>query len=186
MQSLSFSSSISVTKPQWRVTSSPGVTFTRRTTKSTVNAKIREIFMPAFSSTMTEGKIVSWIKSESDVLSKGESVVVVESDMDVETFYDGILDAIVVPEGESAPVGVPFGLLVESEPASGSAPAATIHSLRRYTNLQPPPAIPSSNRRRLQPPPDWIVTFPLERERRGFQVWVSRSDLREKSPNLRD
>ncbi|MFS7993343.1 putative dihydrolipoyllysine-residue acetyltransferase [Helianthus anomalus] len=137
MQSLSFSSSISATKPQWRLTSSPAVTFTRRTTKSTINAKIREIFMPALSSTMTEGKIVSWIKSEGDVLSKGESVVVVESDkadMDVETFYDGILAAIVVPEGESAPVGAPIGLLAESEAeieaaraqaaaSSGSAPA---------------------------------------------------------------
>ncbi|MFS7905772.1 putative dihydrolipoyllysine-residue acetyltransferase [Helianthus anomalus] len=99
MQSLSFSSSISATKPQWRVTSTPAVTFTRRTTKSTIKAKIREIFMPTLSSTMTEGKIVSWIKLEGDVLSKGESVVVVvESDMDVETFYDGILAAIVVPE----------------------------------------------------------------------------------------
>ncbi|MFS7993336.1 putative dihydrolipoyllysine-residue acetyltransferase [Helianthus anomalus] len=90
--------------------------------------------MPALSSTMTEGKIVSWIKSEGDVLSKGESVVVVESDkadMDVETFYDGILAAIVVPEGESAPVGAPIGLLAESEAEieaaraqAGSAPAA--------------------------------------------------------------
>lgn len=74
--------------------------------------------MPALSSTMTEGKIVSWIKSEGDRLNKGESVVVVESDkadMDVETFYDGILAAIVVPEGDSAPVGAPIGLLAESE-----------------------------------------------------------------------
>ena len=43
------------------------------------------------------------VHSEGDRLSKGESVVVVESDkadMDVETFYDGILAAIVVGEGE--------------------------------------------------------------------------------------
>lgn len=64
--------------------------------------------MPALSSTMTEGKIVSWIKSEGDKLSKGDSVVVVESDkadMDVETFYDGILAKIIVDEGSVAPVG---------------------------------------------------------------------------------
>lgn len=44
--------------------------------------------MPALSSTMTEGKIVSWLKSEGDKITKGESVVVVESDkadMDVES-----------------------------------------------------------------------------------------------------
>ncbi|KAK9934766.1 hypothetical protein M0R45_021899 [Rubus argutus] len=73
---------------------------------------------PQAPSTMTEGKIVSWIKSEGDVLSKGESVVVVESDkadMDVETFYDGILAAIVVGEGETAPVGAAIGILAETE-----------------------------------------------------------------------
>lgn len=74
--------------------------------------------MPALSSTMTEGKIVSWIKSEGDKLSKGESVVVVESDkadMDVETFYDGYLAAIMVDEGGIAAVGSAIGLLAETE-----------------------------------------------------------------------
>ncbi|XP_045826903.1 dihydrolipoyllysine-residue acetyltransferase component 5 of pyruvate dehydrogenase complex, chloroplastic [Trifolium pratense] len=92
----------------------------RRTTTNNliVRAKIREIFMPALSSTMTEGKIVSWIKSEGDKLSKGDSVVVVESDkadMDVETFYDGILAAIVVEEGGVAAVGSPIAFLAENE-----------------------------------------------------------------------
>jgi len=67
---------------------------------------------------MTEGKIVSWIKSEGDKLSKGDSVVVVESDkadMDVETFYDGILAAIVVEEGDVAAVGSPIAFLAETE-----------------------------------------------------------------------
>jgi predicted deacylase len=35
--------------------------------------------MPALSSTMTEGKIVSWLKSPGDKVAKGESIVVVES-----------------------------------------------------------------------------------------------------------
>ncbi|KAJ4901133.1 hypothetical protein Rs2_15084 [Raphanus sativus] len=84
----------------------------------TVRSKIREIFMPALSSTMTEGKIVSWLKTEGEKLAKGQSVVVVESDkadMDVETFYDGYLAAIVVGEGETAPVGAAIGLLAETE-----------------------------------------------------------------------
>nr|GLL40407.1 dihydrolipoyllysine-residue acetyltransferase component 5 of pyruvate dehydrogenase complex, chloroplastic [Ipomoea trifida] len=89
-----------------------------RTRTRVVESKIREIFMPALSSTMTEGKIVSWVKSEGDKLAKGESVVVVESDkadMDVESFYDGFLATIIVPEGSSAPVGSPIALLAESE-----------------------------------------------------------------------
>ncbi|CAL0300651.1 unnamed protein product [Lupinus luteus] len=89
-----------------------------RSSPNLVRAKIREIFMPALSSTMTEGKIVSWLKSQGDKLSKGQSVVVVESDkadMDVETFYDGYLAAIMVDEGGVAAVGSPIALLAESE-----------------------------------------------------------------------
>ncbi len=79
---------------------------------------IYEIFMPALSSTMTEGKIVSWIKSPGDKVEKGETVVVVESDkadMDVESFYEGYLAAIVTQVGEMAPVGEAIALLAETE-----------------------------------------------------------------------
>jgi pyruvate dehydrogenase E2 component (dihydrolipoamide acetyltransferase) len=79
---------------------------------------IREIFMPALSSTMTEGKIVSWTKSPGDKVSKGETLLIVESDkadMDVEAFYDGFLGVMVVPAGESAAVGATIGYLAETE-----------------------------------------------------------------------
>lgn len=77
-----------------------------------------EVFMPALSSTMTEGKIVSWSKEPGDKVEKGETVVVVESDkadMDVESFYEGYLGVIVVPAGESAPVGAAIALIAETE-----------------------------------------------------------------------
>ncbi|MDH6100653.1 2-oxo acid dehydrogenase subunit E2 [Anabaenopsis sp. FSS-46] len=79
---------------------------------------IHEVFMPALSSTMTEGKIVSWVKSPGDKVEKGETVVVVESDkadMDVETFYEGYLAHIIVPAGESAPVGSAIAYIAETE-----------------------------------------------------------------------
>jgi pyruvate dehydrogenase E2 component (dihydrolipoamide acetyltransferase) len=79
---------------------------------------IHEVFMPALSSTMTEGKIVSWLKSPGDKVEKGETVVVVESDkadMDVESFYEGYVATILVPAGESAPVGAAIALLTETE-----------------------------------------------------------------------
>jgi pyruvate dehydrogenase E2 component (dihydrolipoamide acetyltransferase) len=100
---------------------------------------IREVFMPALSSTMTEGKIVSWSKAPGDKVEKGETVLVVESDkadMDVESFYEGYLAAIAVPAGEAAPVGSTLGLIAETEAeiaqaqekmkgaADSSAPAA--------------------------------------------------------------
>lgn len=111
--------------------------------------------MPALSSTMTEGKIVSWIKSEGDKLAKGESVVVVESDkadMDVETFYDGYLAAIMVEEGGVAAVGSAIALLAETEDemnearskANSSSPAvppsAPATSAAESETASPPPA----------------------------------------------
>lgn len=101
---------------------------------------IHEVFMPALSSTMTEGKIVSWVKSPGDKVEKGETVVVVESDkadMDVESFYEGYLAVITVPAGETVPVGEAIALLAEtpdeietakqqaSQSSSASAPAST-------------------------------------------------------------
>ncbi|MFB2835619.1 dihydrolipoamide acetyltransferase family protein [Floridanema evergladense] len=79
---------------------------------------IHEVFMPALSSTMTEGKIVSWVKSPGDKIDKGETVVVVESDkadMDVESFYEGYLATIIVEAGGVAPVGAAIALVAETE-----------------------------------------------------------------------
>ena len=79
---------------------------------------IHEIFMPALSSTMTEGKITTWVKAPGDKIEKGETVLIVESDkadMDVESFNEGILAAIVVQAGETADVGSALGLLAETE-----------------------------------------------------------------------
>uniref|UniRef100_A0A7N0RBU5 Dihydrolipoamide acetyltransferase component of pyruvate dehydrogenase complex n=1 Tax=Kalanchoe fedtschenkoi TaxID=63787 RepID=A0A7N0RBU5_KALFE len=151
--SSSFLSSPTVVR---RNPSNPWTNFYRNSKcgKTPIEAKIREIFMPALSSTMTEGKIVSWIKSEGDKLSKGESVVVVESDkadMDVETFYDGYLAAIMVEEGGTAPVGSAIAFLAEtldeiseakskSSTAASSAPSA---SPAAVTEPAPVPSAPS-------------------------------------------
>ncbi len=97
--------------------------------------------MPALSSTMTEGKIVEWLKKPGDKVERGESVLVVESDkadMDVESFNEGFLAAVLMPAGGTAPVGETIGLIVETQaeiaevqakapaaPAAVPAPAAT-------------------------------------------------------------
>ena len=87
--------------------------------------------MPALSSTMTEGKIVEWLKQPGDKVARGESVLVVESDkadMDVESFKDGYLAAVLMPAGSTAPVGETIGLIVETEAeiadAQAKAPSA--------------------------------------------------------------
>ena len=87
--------------------------------------------MPALSSTMTEGKIVEWLKQPGQRVERGDSVLVVESDkadMDVEAFHGGFLAAVLMPAGGTAPVGETIGLIVDSEAeiatAAAQAPAA--------------------------------------------------------------
>ncbi|TVU05770.1 hypothetical protein EJB05_48953 [Eragrostis curvula] len=133
----------------------------RRRGRMVVRAKIREIFMPALSSTMTEGKIVSWNASEGDRVSKGDPVVVVESDkadMDVETFHDGIVAAVLVPAGESAPVGAPIALLAESEEEVAAA-VAKAQELANGGQQQAPP--PSADAAATPPPPPPAAEAPV-------------------------
>ncbi|MDX2240236.1 MAG: dihydrolipoamide acetyltransferase family protein [Leptolyngbyaceae cyanobacterium bins.302] len=109
---------------------------------------INEVFMPALSSTMTEGKIVSWVKSPGDKVEKGETVVVVESDkadMDVESFYEGYLAVITVPAGEMAPVGAAIALIAETE--------AEIESAQQKASASTVPASAPTSAPASQPQP---------------------------------
>ncbi|EFJ48742.1 dihydrolipoamide acetyltransferase [Volvox carteri f. nagariensis] len=113
---------------------------------------VKDVFMPALSSTMTEGKIVSWLKNVGDKVKKGEALVVVESDkadMDVESFAEGILGAIVVQEGERASVGAPIAFVAENaseveeakkKAAAMGAPAAAAPAAAPAAPAAPAPA----------------------------------------------
>ena len=111
-----------------------------------------EIFMPALSSTMTEGKIVEWLKQPGDKVERGESVLVVESDkadMDVESFNEGYLAAVLMPAGGTAPVGETIGLIVETEAeiAEVAAKAPAAPAVAPVPAAAPAPAAP------VTPPP---------------------------------
>ena len=130
--------------------------------------------MPALSSTMTEGKIVEWLKQPGDKVERGESVLVVESDkadMDVESFNEGYLAAVLMPAGGTAPVGETIGLIVETEaeiaevaakapaapavapvPAAAPAPAAPV---------TPPPAPATATAPATAPAPATAVAAPV-------------------------
>lgn len=118
---------------------------------------IHDVFMPALSSTMTEGKIVSWEKSPGDRVEKGETVVVVESDkadMDVESFYEGYLAAIIVPAGEAAAVGAPIALVAETEAEIETAKQQVAQSAKpAATTTSQPTTTPASNLTAAAPAP---------------------------------
>ncbi len=120
---------------------------------------IHEVFMPALSSTMTEGKIVSWVKSPGDRVEKGETVVVVESDkadMDVESFYEGYLAVITVPAGEAAPVGAAIALVAETE--------AEIETAKQQANQSSQVAAVTPAPKETAPAPEPVAAAPAAQD----------------------
>lgn len=63
------------------------------------------LMMPRLSDTMEEGNIVGWVKKVGDKVSPGDVLAEVETDkatMDLESFYEGTLLHIAVPQGHIA------------------------------------------------------------------------------------
>jgi len=65
------------------------------------------INMPRLSDTMEEGTVAKWLVNVGDKVSEGDILAEIETDkatMEFESFYEGTLLHIGVPEGETAPV----------------------------------------------------------------------------------
>jgi pyruvate dehydrogenase E2 component (dihydrolipoamide acetyltransferase) len=83
--------------------------------------------MPRLSDSMETGKILRWLKKEGEDVKKGEPLVEIESDkanIEVEAYASGKLSKIVVPEGESAPIGAVIAEIGDGTAAPAAAPAA--------------------------------------------------------------
>jgi pyruvate dehydrogenase E2 component (dihydrolipoamide acetyltransferase) len=77
---------------------------------------LKEIIMPNLGTTTDEIKIVRWLKSENEIVKRGEPIFEVETDkavMEVESFMEGYLKKIVVPEGGTAAVGAVVAFIGE-------------------------------------------------------------------------
>ncbi len=82
------------------------------TQKSTTNIislpkTIQIVRMPKLSDTMTEGTVVKWNKKVGDKVKSGDILAEIETDkatMEFESFYDGVLLYIGIPEKKAAPV----------------------------------------------------------------------------------
>ena len=118
-----------------------------------------QILMPALSPTMTEGKLARWLKSVGDMVKAGDVIAEIETDkatMEVEAVDEGILSAILVPEGaEGVAVNTPIATLGEGEaatPAPKPAPAAEPAAAK----AAPAPAAAAVS----APEKDWGATAP--------------------------
>ncbi|MBP6182316.1 pyruvate dehydrogenase complex dihydrolipoamide acetyltransferase [Flavobacterium sp.] len=89
------------------------------------------ITMPRLSDTMTEGTVATWLKKVGDKISEGDILAEIETDkatMEFESFNEGTLLYIGIPEGETAPVDSLLAIIgnegedVSALIAGGSAP----------------------------------------------------------------
>jgi len=119
-----------------------------------------DVYMTQLSPTMTEGKIVRWLKKEGEELASGEVLVEVETDkatMEMEVVDEGILHKILQPEGSVVTVGTPIAVIAEEDekiaedympeglgdaPAD-AAPAASETLATSLPETAPPAAAPS-------------------------------------------
>ena len=67
-----------------------------------------EVNMPRLSDTMQEGTITRWLKQVGDEVKRGDVIAEVETDkanMEVEAYDSGILEQVIVQEGQTVPIG---------------------------------------------------------------------------------
>src|SRR5579884_2215140 len=97
-----------------------------------------EIVMPRMSDTMETGTIVRWLKHEGDEVKRGEPIAEIETDkatMQLESYANGILQRVLLPEGKSAPIGTPIAVI---------APPGETRAEKVATPAQASPAAPSA------------------------------------------
>jgi 2-oxoglutarate dehydrogenase E2 component (dihydrolipoamide succinyltransferase) len=89
---------------------------------------VHEITMPKLGETVTEGTVGSWKKQVGDQIEFDDPLFEVSTDKvdsEIPSPYDGVLLEIVVPEGETVPVGTVLARIGEAGAAlSGPPPAA--------------------------------------------------------------
>jgi pyruvate dehydrogenase E2 component (dihydrolipoamide acetyltransferase) len=76
-----------------------------------------KVLMPKLSDTMSEGKILKWLKHEGEKVKQGEILVEIESDkadMELEAYDSGVLRKIFINDGGKAPIGAPLAIIAEA------------------------------------------------------------------------
>ncbi|SRR5579875_100762 len=118
-----------------------------------------EITMPKLSDTMEEGKIIHWLKHPGDSIRHGEAIAEVETDkadMVLESFDEGVLEEIRLPEGQSAPVGAVIAIM-RKPGAEREEPVTAIPTA--HEPEEPVTAIPTARE-----PEEPVTAIPTARE----------------------
>jgi len=83
--------------------------------------------MPSLGADMEAGKLVEWLKQPGDSIASGDIIAVVETQkgaIEIEAFETGTLDQLLVPIGQTVPVGTPLAAIRGAGEAPVAIPAA--------------------------------------------------------------
>ena len=93
------------------------------------------VTMPQLGETVTEGTILSWAKQPGDMVEEDEVLLEISTDKvdtEVPSPAAGVLQEILVAEGETVSVGTPLAVLAESgESVAPAAPLAVPAAILR-------------------------------------------------------
>ncbi len=98
-----------------------------------------EITMPRLSDTMSEGTVGRWLKKVGDQIAVGDIIAEIETDkatMELEAFEAGVLQQILIPEGQTVPIGHPIAIIGDS-----AAPVAPTPSMPPVTTQPSAPSV---------------------------------------------
>ncbi|TDC16872.1 biotin/lipoyl-containing protein, partial [Actinomadura bangladeshensis] len=115
-----------------------------------------EILMPRLSDTMEEGVISSWQKKPGDEVAVGDVIVDIETDkavMEYEAYEAGVLEEILVPEGESAAIGAPIARIAPAGGAEQTAPAEPAEKAEPEPQPEPSPKAEEEPKAAAEPAP---------------------------------
>ena len=77
-----------------------------------------QVVMPKLSPTMEEGQLARWLKKEGDSVSVGEPLAEIDTDkatMEAQALTTGVLLKILVPEGQTVPLGQVIAIIGEAD-----------------------------------------------------------------------
>jgi pyruvate dehydrogenase E2 component (dihydrolipoamide acetyltransferase) len=108
-----------------------------------------QVVMPKLSPTMEEGQLSRWLKNEGDKVGIGEPLAEIDTDkatMEAQALANGVLRKILVPAGETVPLGAVIAIIGEpdedisglvSQASSAAAPAEKKEQVEEKAEAQP-------------------------------------------------
>jgi len=118
-----------------------------------------DFLMPSLGADMEVGTVLQWLVKPGDAVKRGDIVAVVDTEkatIEVEIFQSGVIQRIVVPEGEKVPVGTLLAVIVTNGEGVVAAPEAKPKPAERAPVViaPPPPAQPAPPRIAAKPAPE--------------------------------